>query len=310
MKTEVTNSINDSFNKISFALAKHSPEILIVAGVIGTVASAVIACRATTKLGDILTKSKKAIDLINEHVGDESLSEPYSEEDAKKDLVIVYTQTGVALLKLYAPAVIFGALSITSIIASHSILRKRNVALAAAYATIDKGFKEYRNRVLERFGKEVDHELRHNVQTKKFETVVDENGEEKKSTVAVNVVDIGPYSGYARFFDNNCPEWRTNHDYNMTFLRMQQQYANDLLRVKGRLFLNEVYDMLGIPMSKAGQIVGWVYDKENSVGDNFVDFGISNVNREIENSVNGYASEILLDFNVDGNVWYSMKEGT
>ena len=53
-KLEIMNNITRSFNKVGFKLKKHSPEILLVAGVAGTVTSAVMACKATTKAADIL----------------------------------------------------------------------------------------------------------------------------------------------------------------------------------------------------------------------------------------------------------------
>ena len=87
------------------------------------------------------------------------------------------------------------------------------------------------------------------------------------------------------------------------FLRNQQQYANDKLRANGYLFLNEVYEMLGIQKTQAGQIVGWVYDDKNENGDNYVDFGMYDVNRSTcRDFVNGYERSILLDFNVDGSI--------
>lgn len=303
--TDIMNRATGAFNKIGFQVKKHSPEILIVAGVIGTVASTVIACKATTKLGAILDETKETVDKIHECVDDETLSEKYSLEDSKKDLAIVYIHSGLALAKLYAPAAILGSLSIASILVSNNILRKRNVALAAAYTAIDKGFKEYRGRVVERFGEEIDRELRYNIKAKTFsDTVTDENGKEKKSKVTLNVADPNTYSDYARFFDEGCSCWEKDAEYNLMFLRAQQQYANDLLRSKGHLYLNEVYDMLGIPRTKAGQIVGWVYDSESPVGDNFVDFGIYDVHKEQKRDfVNGYERCILLDFNVDGNIW-------
>ena len=62
-------------------------------------------------------------------------------------------------------------------------------------------------------------------------------------------------------------------------------------------------EMLGIPRAKAGQVVGWVYDAKNPIGDNYVDFGIYDIHREtVRNFVNGYERTILLDFNVDGNI--------
>lgn len=305
-KSEVIKRVSGTFHKVSFHLKKHSPEILVVVGVVGTVASAVIACKATTKIGEILEDSKETIDKIHECAADETLAEEYSKEDSKKDLTIVYIQTGVKLAKLYAPAIILGAFSITSILASNNILRKRNVALAAAYATVDKSFKEYRNRVVERFGKEVDRELKYNIKAKQFEkTVVDENGKKKKVKEKVNVTDLNGDSGYTQVFDESNPYWENNSDYNLAFLRAEQSHANNLLMARGYLFLNEVHERLGFPPTKAGQIVGWVYDPDNPDIDNYVDFGIIESNRDLGDD---YSTCFLLDFNVDGNIWGLMSD--
>ena len=303
-KKDIIKKISGSVHKIGFSLKKHSPEILVAVGVIGTVASTVIACKATTKVSCILENTKEQIDVIHDCENNTNMSAKYTAEDAKKDTTIVYVQTGVKLAKLYAPAVILGALSITSMIASNNILRKRNIALAAAYTAVNNGFKEYRSRVMERFGEEIDKELRYNIKEKLIEeNVIDENGEEKTVEKTVKVSDPNTYSDYARFFDETNPNWEKNSEYNLMFLRSQQAYANDKLIAQGYLYLNDVYDMLGIPRSKAGQIVGWVYNPDNPVGDNYVDFGIYDTNREKAiDFVNGYERSILLDFNVDGNI--------
>ena len=171
--------------------------------------------------------------------------------------------------------------------------------------TVDKSFKEYRKRVADRFGEEVEKEIRYNIKAKEV-TTVDENGNEVTETVKVmdGTDDPNTYSDYARFFDESCAAWQNDAEYNLTFLKAQQQYANDLLKSRGRLFLNEVYRMLGIDETKAGQVVGWVYNPDNPTGDNFVDFGIYNMQRErVRAFVNGYEPNILLDFNVDGVIW-------
>lgn len=312
-KTKFMTNVGRSLHKAGFQLKKHSPEILIVAGVVGAVTSTVMACKATLKVNDVLDKAKKDINNIHDVAADvEAGIRPatdYTPEDQKKDLAIVYTKTGLELVKLYAPAVIVGTLSVAGIVSSHRILKKRNVALAAAYATIDQGFKEYRGRVIERFGKELDRELKYNIRAKEIEeTITDENGEEKTVKTTVNVADPNLNSDYARFFDETCPGWEKNSEYNLTFLKMQQAYANEKLKCQGHLFLNEVYDMLGMPRTQAGNIVGWVYDEENPVGDNFVDFGIYDLYNERSRAfVNGYERSILLDFNVDGDIWSLMK---
>lgn len=313
--------IMTTLSKMGFKLKKHSPEILVVAGVIGTVASAVMACKATTRISDILENTKEDIDAIHDCVANESLAEEYTSEDAKKDLAIVYIQTGIKIAKLYTPAVVLGTLSLSGILVSNNILRKRNVAIAAAYATVDKGFKKYRNHVVERFGEEVDRELKYGTKAEKIEKViVGEDGKEKKVKETVNVVEKDSLSAYSFFFDESNPYWEKDGNYNRMFLLAQQQYANDRLRAYGYLYLNDVLDDLGIPRTRAGQIVGWVYDPDNPNGDNYVDFGISEAYRRdeeafIKDTVNNpsvmherfgnpeiYERVVMLDFNVDGNI--------
>lgn len=313
------NKVSDVFGKVSFKVQKHSPEILMVVGIVGVGVSTVMACRATLKVDDILGETKGKMDKIHEskEKGATEVGLDYTEDDAKKDTAIVYVQTGVKFAKLYAPAATLGALSVVSILASNNILKKRNVAITAAFTTVDKSFKQYRERVVERFGQEVDKELRYNLKSEtKTETVVDEETGEKKKVKKTNfVVSPSDVSGYARFFekytideDGNSilnPHWEPNNEYNIMYIKAQENYANDLLKAKKRLFLNDVYQMLGFPRTKAGQIVGWVYnpDDPNHNGDNYVDFGLYSDNLTYTDYVNGFDHAILLDFNVDGNIW-------
>ena len=302
---EIINSVSYNAHRIGFKIKKASPEIMVVAGVVGVVTSTVMACKATTKVNDILEETRKQVDDVHNVLDSDVVSEDeYNNDDAKKDLAIIYTQTGVKLIKLYAPSVIVGALSITGILASHKILKKRNVALTAAYATIDRSFKEYRGRVVERFGKELDRELRYNIKAQEIEEkTVDKDGNETVEKKTISVVDPNMYSDYARIFDNGSMGWTKDPEYNLMFLKLQQNQANDRLRAQGYLFLNDVYDMLGIPRTKAGQIVGWIYDEDNPVGDNCVDFGIYDIyNEKACDFVNGRERSIVLDFNVDGNI--------
>ena len=296
-------------NKIGLILKKNSPKILMGVGIAGSVVSTVLACKATLKVKDILDEKNETVEQIHNCVEDETLD--YNEEDKKKDLTILYAQTGVKLAKLYLPSVALGALSIASIISGYKILNKRNVALAAAYTVVDKGFKNYRKNVVERFGKEVDRELRHNIKAKQIEEkYIDKDGNEKtrKKKVYEIAEDKKPGEGiseYAKFFDEwNTDEHSKDPEYNLMFLRKQQDYANEVLKHQGYLFLNEVYDMLGIPRTQAGQVVGWIYDENNPTGDNYVDFGIYDLHdQQKRDFVNGLERNILLDFNVDGVIY-------
>ena len=303
-KNEIMKSVNGVINKTTMTLKKHSPEILVVTGVVGAVASAVIACKATTKVGKITEEAKDMIDSIHEAEknGVTPAGEAYTKEDCQKDLAITYVQTGIKYAKLYAPAVILGSLSVTSILASNNILRKRNIALGAAYAAIDKSYKEYRGRVIERFGEQVDQELKYNIKAKKFEEVETdpETGKQKKVKKTVMVADPNLQSDYAVYFDNKSRNYETNMDYNRMFLKAQQQYANDKLQARGHVYLNEVLDDLDLPRTPAGQIVGWTKDGP----DGYINFRIIEVERETEDG--RHEPALLLDFNVEGNIWSQM----
>ena len=303
-ETKIMKSISGFVNKTVMKIKKHSPEIFIVAGITGTVVSAVVACKATLKVNKIIEDAKNDIDKIHTATenGITEAGEDYSIEDSKKDISIVYIQTGVKFAKLYAPALIIGTLSITSIIASNNILRKRNAALCVAYAAIDKSYKEYRSRVIERYGEQVDNELKYGLKAKKFEeTEVDpETGKEKKVKKTVTVSDPNLKSDYAVYFDSKSRNYETNMDYNRMFLKAQQAYANDKLQTRGHIFLNEVLDDLDLPRTPAGQIVGWTKDGP----DGYVNFRILEVERETEDGKHEPA--ILLDFNVEGDIWSKM----
>lgn len=307
---KITENVGRAFKKSKLQVKKHSPEILMIGGAIGVVSSAIMACRATTKLSKVMNEHKSTVEQIH-HVANhpEVIGEnaTYTQDDAKKDLRIVHAQTGLKVVKLYVPSVILGALSLTCMITSNNILRKRNAAIAAAYAAVDTGFKNYRHNVVERFGNEVDKELKYNIKAKEIEEVkVDKDGKEKKEKRTVNVTGIDGYSDYARFYDDGCDNWQKDAEHNLWYLRQQENYANEKLKANGYLFLNEVYDMLGIPRTKAGQIVGWIYDTKNPnhKGDNCVDFGIYDLHKQANRDfVNGYERSILLDFNVDGPIY-------
>ena len=304
MKQEIINKATRLLSSTQYQVKKHSPEILMVAGIAGTIVGTVLACKATTKVSEIIEEKNKNVEDV--HTCLEEKPNEYTEEDSKKDLTIIYAQTGVKLFKLYAPAIGVMALSFSSIIAGHKVLKKRNIAIAAAYAAIDKGFKQYRKNVIEKFGEDIDQQMRFGLKSKEIKKK-DKDGKTVKETEYYIDPDANPLdniSEYARFFDAASSNFAKDPEYNMMFLRRQQDYANEMLKSRGHLFLNEVYDLLDIPRSKAGQVVGWVYDKNgNTKGDNYVDFGLYRNDQGTRRFVNGLEYNILLDFNVDGVIY-------
>lgn len=274
---------------------KASPQVLFVAGIVGVVGSAVLASRATLKADEVVKEAKVKRELFDVMVNDDEKYEGYREDDLNHDVKVLYWQTGYKIAKLYAPAVIVGGLSIAALTSSHNILTSRNAALTAAYTALDRGFRSYRAAVVEKYGEEQDRDFRYGVE--EVEIVNPETNRKKK----VKRINPEP-SVYARFFDETCRNWDRNPDYNRAFLMGQQNWANDRLSAYGHVFLNEVYDLLGMERSQAGQVVGWIRSDDGST-DNYISFDIWNGSEQANDFVNLKEGSILLDFNVDGVIW-------
>lgn len=304
-------------NKTTFFLKKYSPEILMGIGVTSIVTGTVLACKATLKASDILADLNKELEApheLHEKVKKgEVKEERYPEIAYRKEVIGDYAKYSLKFAKLYAPAVALVVLGIASMLKSNNILRGRCASLSAAYLAVDTAFKNYRKNVVEKYGEDVDKELRYGVKKEKIEVVeTDENGKTKKVKKEVSVIDETGYSAYARYFDDSCgyyqsdPSGRPCTDYNLFFLKAREAEATTRLRADGYLFLNDVYKMLGIEPSLAGQSVGWIYDKtkpeDEQEGDGFVSFNIYKATRANARFIEGIEDVILLDFNVDGPI--------
>lgn len=307
MKTELMEKMSRSVHKIGFKIKQHSPEILVTVGVVGTVTSVVLACKATLKVNEVVEEAQETIEKIHEGVEQEKHTadgEVYTQEDANRDLAIVYAQTAWKFTKLYGPAALIGVASVGCLVGSTIILKKRNVALAATVTALDTSFREYRGRLIERFGEDLDRELRFNIKAKEIEeTVVDEDGNETTVKKVVHEIDPNAHSMYSVFFDDGNIGWSKNPELNKVFLIQQQEAANYRLKTEGFLPLNEVYKMIGAPLTYYGQIAGWVYSDDPDTGDNFVSFGLfDNENEKARDFINLREKTILLDFNCIGNI--------
>lgn len=303
--TGLKNKFTKVAGKAGFLIKKNSPEILLAIGIGGIITSTVMACKATLKVDDIIAEKDKQIfkiDVTFEDSQDGTLNLNYSAEDKKHDLVLVYAQTCVKFIKLYGPAVTLGIASFACIIGGHGIMKKRNVALMAAYKVLEEGFAKYRKRVVEEFGEEKDYIFKNGLRSMRVsENEVGEDGKNHQVKKDKLSDEHAEPSVYARFFDETSTQWSKTPSYNLMYIQAQQNSFNELLQARGHVFLNEVYDSLGIPRSAAGAIVGWVLDNG---GDNYIDFGVFDKQSKIKRDfVNGHERSILLDFNVDGVIY-------
>ena len=276
------SGLTRAFHTNKHRLNHNAPSILFVGGLAGMLWGTFAACKAARKREPVVDELEHDLEQIDHH-GWRTLS-----NTAKKDTVYVYGKAAKHIARLYAPAVIVDTVSIMALTKSHTTLTARNTALLTSLATVTKAFEDYRKEVSDRHGEEEDRDIALDAEDRTI----------AKKKAEIKVGDPNRRSMYARFFDAGSEHWANNAELNKLFLLAQQNYANNLLIARGHLFLNEVYDMLGLDRSCPGAVVGWVVGKE---GDNYVDFGIFDV---MSNGlVNGYEPRILLDFNVDGVIY-------
>lgn len=291
----IPNAITLRAGKAALQLQKSSPTVLFSTGVVGVVATTVLASRATLKLEAVLDESTSKLDAANALI---SADHPdYSQADYRRDTIIIRTQTAISISKLYAVPLAVGTVSIACLVGSHFILSSRNVALTAAYAAVDKAFREYRGRVLEEVGYEKERDLYHGVSEVERQSVT-KKGKEVRT---VEKRSDGK-SMYARWFSSQTSSnWNSEPEYNFMFLRCQQKEATRVLHSKGFITLNDVYDLLGLERTQFGMVVGWVRGN----GDDYVDFGVfdNHLSLEVVDFFSGNEEGIWLDFNVDGNIY-------
>lgn len=282
-----------------FLASENAPKVLFVGGVVGMVGSTVLACRATLKLSDTLQKTREELDEVRD-IPDEEYEA--NGESRKKDIAVITLKGYGDVARLYAPSVLLGGASIFALTKSHNLLQERNLALTAAYAAVDGAFTRYRERVVDRYGEEVDREMMY--ETERVDIVDEETGE----IVSTEVITDAPGSRYARWYDSESSNnWSRDPEINRLFLRSVQQHMNDRLHSRGHVWLNEVFSELGMKHTNAGAIVGWRYKKDS--GDDFIDFGCWEGMRDgFDDCFNGRDGAILLDFNVDGPIYGKIKE--
>lgn len=291
--TAIKNKVTSRVGRQVLVTKKHSPTLLFAVGVAGVVTTVVLASQATLKMEGVLEEAEKKKVEIDDAIAMET--DEYQAEDAKKDSITVRAQTALKIAKLYAPAFAIGVVSIGCLTGSHVILSRRNVALTAAYAGLDKVFKEYRARVVDELGFEKDAEFRYG--TIDREVTVDTDDGPKTKTIKVPNRKNDHYTFL--FDESTSKNWQRQQSYNSMFLRSQQSYANDRLNGDGHVFLSEVLDSLGIDRTPASIVTGWV--KGN--GDGYVDFGILKNAVAADEFINGEEKSIWLEFNVDGVIY-------
>lgn len=307
------NSLIKGIKGAGYALktgVKHrSPEILMGIGTIGVGAAIVTACVQTRKIDGVLTEHEKNMDRIKKLR--EKSAERGENEKFAKETAMVYGSTTLGIARIYAGPAALAVGSVACFFGAKHILKKRNLALAAACTAIDTSFKEYRGRVADRFGEEVEKQIRNGVTTQEIEkTVTDENGNETTVKETVEIGD-GQDDAYKRYFTRHNPNWDHSPDNVKFFMMSAQNCLNDLLKSRaytsptgiGYVTFNEALAEFGfdVPSDGSGLVRGWLYDKKNPFGNNYIEVDVTPCKLPGEDGKLEQAYVVL--FNVDGDIY-------
>ena len=318
---DVKGTITRTCGKGKLTLEKYSPEIALAGSIIFGGLSLAFAIKSTLKASEVVEHHRERLDEIHEavEVADEG---EYTEIEVRRDTFASYAKTGWEFAKLYAPTVIFGALSVTCSLMGHRILSRRNAALAVTLAAVQKEWNEYRERVKRDLGSDMDKRFMYDTAEKVIEhKETDDNGKEKKVKEKINVATRG--SVYDRIFDE-AHKWYTK-DGASSYLKIRAQLLdfNRHIVDESYGFLNFGYRKLGFPITIVGQQAGWVYDPKDPEGslcqlDGFGTVRVSsNGNVYLDDSTEspevrafrqGYERSCLLSFkNLRDNIYDDIK---
>lgn len=294
------------------AAKKGAPEAMLVGGIVSGIISGIMLARAYKKHEEIITPVVEdlsyALEIVEQN--ENSLLEERTAEEhdlaretiseVKTSIPKIYAEIVGRGIRLYGPSVLMGGMSIYMLLTSHGIMRGRNAAAIAAFSLMEKGFNQYRKRVVEEQGADADERYYFGADERvtSIETVDSETGKKiKTKSKAPSIPETpDPKQIYTRVFDEiNNRYFSEDRDWNLMFLRAKERQANDKYNLQGFLMLNTVLEWLGYEETWYGALVGW---SKKAEGDDFVDFGLS---RAI--NMNDGDNRFILDFNVNGSVW-------
>lgn len=299
MKLSLPNAVTNRVAHSALAVKSSSPKFLFYAGLALMGGTVVTACRGTLQLEGVLNDIQLDRQDIQEVVDREP--DRYTDHEITKINAYVTAKGFARVAKLYLPAITLGVAAVACLTSSHNQLTRRNAGLSAALVATERALDKYRQRVRDEYGDVAEMRIWRGEYEEKVKVVDEKTGEKTKLSVRHG----GGHSPYARLWGQDTTnEWSPQPEYNIAKLRSVQEWANMVLNSKGHLFLNEVLDELGLDRMPAGAVVGWLSEKYGG-RDGFVDLGVIKKGDEIQflDFMTGDENHILLDFNVDGEIW-------
>lgn len=207
-------------NMAKHLVTRYSSEILVATGIVGMLTTTVIAVKATPKALCLIEEAK-----------------------AEKGEELTKLETVKAAAKVYIPPMITAATSTACIIGASKINRKRNAALATAYALSEAALNEYKDKVVATIGEKKEREIQDaiakdnvdNVPLHTKEVYITDNG----NTLCYDVMS-------GRYFRSSM-ETLKSAICDLNFQMMDDVWVT----------LNDFYDAIGLKQTQQGDLLGW-----------------------------------------------------
>ena len=206
-------------SNVGIFLHRNAPIILTCLGAAGVVATTITAVNATPK-------AIKRLEAAKEKKGEELTN--------LEKVQATYTS--------YIPSAMIGAATITCIFGASALNKRQQAALCSAYALVDGAFKEYREKLIELHGKEIDEEVRTAIARQHSD---------------YHQIDLDIPDQKLLFYEPNSGKFFEKYEREI----MDAEYhLNRNFVMRGYSPLNELYEFLGLPTTEEGDRCGWTVD--------------------------------------------------
>lgn len=204
--------------KIRLYLQRNSPTIVSCIGAVGVVATTIAAVKATPKALSLIENEKAYINKQLEEGGWQTRVDKLTTAETIK-----------ATWKCYIPTAIIGLSTITCIFGANTLNKRQQAAITSAYMLLDNTYKQYKEKVSKLLGDNAD-------------TMV------KKSIIEDQYSEITLFYEYhyGEFFERRKADV-LNAEYQLNLKFASQGYA----------CLNDFFELLGLPITQEGEVIGW-----------------------------------------------------
>lgn len=297
--TNLGNAVIGTTKTVAYTAKKHSPEILVGAGIALGVGATVAACKATTHLEETVDDIHEVFDDVREaHDSGEC-----TDGEHAKNLLRAYAYGAKEIGKLYWMPFLLGGASVASILGGFNIIRTRHIKLIAAYSSLEKSYKSLYSRVEKEFSPEAVDKFANDLYAEEIE---DEKGKKK----TVDVQKGGEMGQYEWIFGPDSPGFYDNPAYNESWIVAQCRNANNRLILKKDKILTiaEVLTEMGeLHIPQRFYVLGWKLplDYYKTTAAPYIDWDISPVYKDFGE---GLVQCWKINFKADGYVWGDIPE--